>query len=477
MIVMNIKEMKLLAGLFLFLPFGVSAQMDLNLRMCREMALESSKEVDIADRQQRKAAYEVKMYRADYLPKISAVGMGLYHQKKYNYKVNGGYLPAYKPGADGKLEPDVMIDPDTRQPVIGPDGQPVFNLYAFLPDIKLQLSLRGVYSAGVQLEQPVYLGGKIRAAHRMAEVGEEMATEQVRYSRSEVLLETDQAYWQLLRVEEQVLAAVKYKEVVGKLLDNLEDAEAVGMAMSNDVMKARVRYNEAGLLLQKARNGQVLARMNLCRLVGLDLQTEVSLQDSLTEMIDPAIWQLDSAVSQRPDYNILAHEVDLKERQVALNRSDFLPQVGISAGYGYSGGLKLNGHDEAGAAFTAMAAVKIPVFHWGEGRNKVRSARMDEEISRLNLEKSAELMNLEITSARFSLQDAQTRVEMARNALSQAKENLKVSTDQYQVGMENLTFLLEAQAQWQEAWSQWIDAKAMLHLGESVYLKAIGRLE
>ena len=86
-------------------------------------------------------------------------------------------------------------------------------------------------------------------------------------------------------------------------------------------------------------------------------------------------------------------------------------------------------------------------------------------------------MNLEITSARFNLQDAQTRVDMARNALAQAKENLKLSTDQYQVGMENLTFLLEAQAQWQEAWSQWIDAKAMLHLGESVYLKAIGKLE
>ena len=66
---------------------------------------------------------------------------------------------------------------------------------------------------------------------------------------------------------------------------------------------------------------------------------------------------------------------------------------------------------------------------------------------------------------------------MARNALSQAKENLKISNDQYQVGMENLTALLEAQAQWQETWSQWIDAKALLHLRVSQYLKAIGKLD
>ena len=69
---------------------------------------------------------------------------------------------------------------------------------------------------------------------------------------------------------------------------------------------------------------------------------------------------------------------------------------------------------------------------------------------RLNLEKTTDLMRLQITSARFSVTDAQKRVEMARNALSQAKENLKISNDQYQVGMENLTALLEAQAQQQE---------------------------
>ena len=94
----------------------------------------------------------------------------------------------------------------------------------------------------------------------------------------------------------------------------------------------------------------------------------------------------------------------------------------------------------------------------------------------MNLENLTNKMQLEITSSRFNIQDAQTRVTMAKNALQQAKENLKISSDQYQVGLESLTNLLEAQAQWQQMWSQWIDAKAMLHLSESQYLKAIGKL-
>lgn len=250
-----------------------------------------------------------------------------------------------------------------------------------------------------------------------------------------------------------------------------------GCLWQTRLLKAQVRYNEAELMVQKARNGQVLAGMNLCLPDWFGFADRCPFKRFPDRGSDSRIWTLDSAVTQRPDYNMLLQEVNLKEKQVALNRSDFLPQLGVTAGYGYGGGLKLNGDDEASATFTAMAALKIPVFHWGEGRNKVRSARMEEEISQLNLEKSADLMELEIASARFSLQDAQTRVTMARNALKEAEENLKISQDQFQVGMENLTALLEAQAQWQEAWSQWIDAKAALHLSASAYLKAIGKLE
>ncbi len=311
----------------------------------------------------------------------------------------------------------------------------------------------------------------------MAEIGGKLAAENVRLNRAEVLLQTEQAYWQLLQVEEQVLATMKYKEVVSELLKDLKEAQEVGMVTSNETLKAVVRYNEADLMLQKAQNGRTLARMNLCRLLGLDLDTEICVQDSLTEDIPAEVWRLDSTILHRPDFQLLEFEMELKTEQIALERSDFLPHLGMSIGCGYSGGVKLNGENETGTTWTALAALKIPVFHWGEGRNKIRSAKMDEEISRLTLEKSSDLMRLEVHAARFNLQDAQTRVNMARHALCQAVENLKVSRDQYQVGTENLAALLEAQAQWQKMWSQWIGAKAKLHLGVAIYLKSIGKLE
>lgn len=461
--------------LWFFQPV-LSAQVLLNQQQCRDLALENSKQMGIARTGRDKALYMRKAYRADFFPRLSVSGLGFYNQEKYSYKLKGGYLPTYVPDAEGHLQPNVVVNPSTGKPVIGPDGTPLFQEYAFLPDIGIRLGMRGVYLAGIQLEQPLYMGGKIREAHEMAKIGEEVATVTIRLNRSEVLLETDKAYWQLVRVQEQVNAARAYLKVVGELLQNLKNAEQVGMAIRNDVLKVQVRYNEALLLLQKAENGQVLSRMDLCRLVGLSLHTDIRTRDTLPETAMPGIWDLPGSVEGRPDYTLLKYETDVKNRQIRLTHADYLPQVGISVGYGYGGGIELNGERDANASFNAMASVKIPLFYWGEGRNKIKAAQADEEISRLNLEKSVQLMELEITAARFNITDALTRIEMSRNALKEAAENLRISRNQYEVGLENLTNLLEAQAQWQQARSQWVDAKAELQLSETRYLKAIGRL-
>ena len=130
--------MKALLMILIFFPGVLSAQVELDLQLCREMAIRNSKEMEIADRQHRKAMFDTKSYRADYLPKLSAVGVGFYNQKKYNYKLKGGYLPTYKPGENGQLEPNVMIDPATRKPVIC-----FFTGYPFTIEVE-----RGLYGWG-----------------------------------------------------------------------------------------------------------------------------------------------------------------------------------------------------------------------------------------------------------------------------------------------------------------------------------------
>ena len=448
----------------------------LNLQKCREMALENSRKVQAAEQQGIKASYEKKSYRANFLPKISATGLYAYLQKKLNYKIDGGYLPVYDAADVGSQLPLHSVVIENGQPVMGADGLPVFRQYAFLPDINLALGIQHAYSVGVMLEQPLYLGGKVRSAFRMASIGKEMADLNVKYSRAEVITEADEAYWQYLRVKEQVKAAQKYLEVVTELVRNVSDANQTGMASQNDLLKAQVKQNEAELMLQKATNGAALAGMNLCRVIGIELSSSLVVADSLEEKVVPGILVEKEDISARPEYNILEKQVELKEKAVALTRSDFLPQLGVSASYGYGDGVKLNGESEGVASFMALASLKIPVYNWGEGRNKVKAMKAEEEIARLNKEETVQLMQLEVAKTRYNVEDAVSRVRLTRKSLSQAEENLQVSKNRFEVGLETITNYMEAQAQWQKAWSDWIDAKAELRLSETYYLKATGKL-
>lgn len=466
--------------IFSILLFGVSALqaqvMELDLQTCRKMAVENSRKLQSAQQQGLKASYEKNSYRANFFPKVSATGLYAYVQKKMEYKINGGYLPVYQAEDIGQALPLNSIKLNNGQPVIGADGMPVFNQYAFMPDINLAIGLRNVYSVGLTVEQPLYMGGKVRSAFRMATIGKEMADLNIKYSRAEVITEADEAYWQYVRVKEQAKAAESYLRVVEELVKNVGDANQTGMASQNDLLKAQVKQNEAELLLSKATNGLALSGMNLCRIIGIDLHSSLAVQDSLPGDILPGILASNDDISARPEYNLLEKQVELKEKQVALTRSDFLPQLGVAATYGYGDGITLNGESEGLASFAAMASLKVPIFSWGEGRNKVKAVKAEEEMAKLQKEENVQLMQLEVARARYNIDDALNRVRLTHKSLEQARENLQDSKNRYEVGVETITNYLEAQAQWQKAWSNWIDARAELRLSETYYLKATGRL-
>ena len=67
-----------------------------------------------------------------------------------------------------------------------------------------------------------------------------------------------------------------------ELVRNLEDAYRTGMTAQNDLLKAQVKQNEAELMVQKAQNGLALSGMNLCRIVGVDLMSELTVREKVS---------------------------------------------------------------------------------------------------------------------------------------------------------------------------------------------------
>ena len=447
------------------------AQERLSLEDCRRMALEHSERITIARLQLEKARAEQAAMRTSYLPALSASATGLYLHNSIDMEFT---LPTMVPDlTTGQLVPNVMTHPISGDVIIGPDGNPAFNMYAWLP---LEVSLQGAYLAGLSVEQPLYTGGKIAAGNAMTRIAADMAGDNLVLQRANTLFETDQAYWIYGSVQEMVKLATAYATLLEELEQQVQHAWETGYVTRNEWLKVAVRHNEARLGLQKAQSGLELSRMALCRLIGLPFDTPIEISDEQLFSTQQTLW-LHADVANRPEYRLMQRQVDLAREQTKLVRAGFLPTAGVSAGYTYVGGIDFGTSTYEEGNFSVIASVNIPLFHWGEGRRKVQAARHDQAISQARLEESTGLLSLEMEQARLHMADAMKRVEMAEQSMEQAEENLRVNQDNFELDMGVLSDLLEAQAHWQQAHSDLVEALTDLRIKETAWQKASGNLE
>lgn len=470
--------MKRLINITLLLLLAIPIfSLNLNIEKCKELALENSEEIKIADKQQQMAKYKKMEYRSNFFPKISLNASYLYKNDPLEYSVDEAYLPTYNyDSATGGLVPNLFLDPSTNQPVIGADGVPLFNQYAYFPGMDLSLSLRNAYLASLNVKQPIFMGGKILNAYKISKLGAKAA--KVNYSREQenMLIETELAYWRLVSLQQKIILATKYENLISEIVKQLADAYEVGMIQKNNLLKAKVKLNEAKLKKQKAIHGKELATLALERLIGIDLSGNITLSDSIE--IDTDLFELEVSedmFEDRKDFQLLKTKYEIAKKQKSIAFADFLPEIAVQASYSELR-YELNNEEQKSKDTTLMASFSLPIFQWGETYAKNQQAKLKRDVASLELEKGIELMKLEIRKNEFALQDAKLRNTMAQSSIEQAEENLRIAQDNFELNRSTTTDLLEAQTEWQKAKSELLDAQIDQKQTTLMLLKSIGKL-
>ena len=413
--------------------------MKLSMEQCRDMALTASEELKQADNRLRQAELDDKIAATARLPKIEGSATGAY----------------------------------------------------VLPDIEMtgmELAMRGTYMAGLTLTQPIYTGGKISTGRQMARLGRQIADQQLRMTRMDVLVDADNAYWSYIAVRRKVRMLESYSTQMDTIYKQTSSAVAAGMAIENDLLRIEAKRTEIEYQLQRARNGADLCRMALCNVIGAPLDTAIEPTDTTFNIESPTAMSLD--IARRPEVGLLEKQIDVNMQRIRDARSEMLPTVGLSAGYSYYGNIKLKGFADMGNGTTvpytqefrdgigiAMLAVKIPIFHWGESRKKMHKARYELDNSQLELQRNMRLMSIEAQQAVQNVEDGYRMIHTAESGLRQAEENLRVMRNRYAAAMSPLTDLLDAQSQWQQAQSNLIEAQTQYMIYRTDYLRATGQLE
>ena len=447
-----------------------NAVRQLTLEQARELALQNNKDITKSKLTIEQTQNDMRAYKTNFYPRINALVTDLYSTSHGDFSIDGGHLPIY------------TLNPTTGSylPNVTPnaDGSYTLNQYADFPSQKIKYKLNNIFLGTLTLTQPLYTGGKIRSAYKMASLGANMATENLRLAESQVLLRTDEAYTQAVRARQLADVARSYKQLLDELMKNVESAVRHGLKERNDILKVQVKLNEAELSIQRADNATRLATMNLCHIVGLPLTTALELRaDQFSDNI-PVADIAEQSVARRPESAILQAKTDIAAQQVRLTRSDYMPQLALFASGSYVNGIKVGGSKllDNGAA-TVGAVLKVPVVTFGERTYKMRSAKAKQQLAQMDQQDLTEQMQLELARATNLYTEAQTEVRLTRNSLEQAEENMRLARKQYDVGMEPLSQLLDAQALWQQASADLVNAQCQLQLAHTQLLKAQGRLK
>ncbi|MBO4906979.1 MAG: TolC family protein [Bacteroidaceae bacterium] len=429
---------------------GAGVGLPLSLQDCRHLALENNEKVKTADNAVEKAKLDRQIAFAQYLPKV-----------------------------DGSFTMLHMQDQDLLEigDVVG-----------------VTLQTRGTFLAGINITQPIYVGGKLTAANRLARIGQAVSEEQQRKIRMQIIADVDNAYYTLVSVRSKVQMLEAYARQMQGLYDKVQLAVDVQMATENDLLRVSTKQNEVDYQLQKARNGEQLCGLALANLIGTDFEQTIIPTDTVFNsqftIHNSQLSDLSEEFSSRPDLILLQQQVRASEVLVKKERSNYLPTVALVGSYTYHDNLKLAGelnlptgttlgynHTFSGGCPYALLSLKLPVFHWGAELKKVKKAKLNLSDSRLQLQQLERSMRVEVRRAVQNVTDGQRMVETATVGRQQADENLRVMRQKYDNQLCTMTDLLDAQSQWQQAHSNLIEAQTQLKIYETEYLRVTGRLE
>ena len=424
----------------LVLNINIKAQetLKLNLASCRKMALLQSESLQQAEYKHQQSQLDNQIASSAFLPKIEASATGTY------------------------VFPDMDM-------------------------MGMDLRMRGTYMAGITLTQPLYGGGKIMTGKKLSILGESIAAEQKRMTMMDVLVDADNAYWTLIAVRQKVKMLESYKEQMDSLFAQVGTAVKAGLSTENELLRVEASRSNILYQIQKAKNGEDLCHMSLCRITGIDSNAKLELTDTMIHVNEPGLLTAD--INGRPELNLLKYQMDATQKQIQMSRADMLPTVGLVAGYTYYGNIKLNSRVDAGngnmvphsqefreGLGAVMLSVKIPIFEWGANMKKVKKAKLDFKNAELELSKNSRLMNMEAQNALKNIYDGYQLIRTAEIGLKQAEENLRVTNNKYNVSMALLTDLLDAKSQWKQAKSTLIEAQTQYKIYETEYLRATGKL-
>jgi outer membrane protein TolC len=263
-------------------------------------------------------------------------------------------------------------------------------------------------------------------------------------TRNLVAIDFVLVYLDLLEAEN--LLKVSQKEVE-QLESHLRDAKNLyeeGVITKNDLLQAEVKISDAKQRLLTVRNLRAVtaSRLNsiLVRPLTADMQVEEIREASprVAGMDREKAWEI--AEQQRPEVKIVEETLKALDLEKTAKKAEYYPKLFLKGGYDFTE----NRYQVHEGNWSLTLGMGINLFQGGATRAELM--KIDNQRLKLFEEKNKLMddIRLEVEKYLLDVKTARERVDLTKDVVQQAEENLRINRVKYEEGAGTATDVLDA---------------------------------
>jgi outer membrane protein len=340
----------------------------------------------------------------------------------------------------------------------------------------------------IDLQWPIYTGGRLKAVTRAAEAEAEAAGQDREAARADLKLEITRAFLAVLTAQ---ASADVVRQALARTSAHLTDVRnqlGVGLVPPSDVLTIEAQHARQQMLSIEAANIVETTTAELKRLVGVDQGVTVQLLPSGSlgvrgspppsgDHFAPARAAMDEARDNRPERKSLLFRITAAEERVAAASAGSLPVLTAIGGYDMA---RPNPRifpiqEKWKPSWDVGVNVRWSLFDGGRARAETAEAAANRRAADARLRDFDSVMEVEIRLRMADLTFASASIEAAETGVRAAMEARRVIAERFSAGVATNTDVLTAQTALLQAELDLTRARANGELAVARLQRALGR--
>lgn len=297
--------------------------------------------------------------------------------------------------------------------------------------------------------QPLTQLPRIGHGEDAAELGAQVAAEQVRLQEATLVANVRKAYYAVVQAESAARAREDSVRYARELVRLTEDYESQQVALPADLLAARAglqAQEQQAAIVGRAAQGY---REQLNVLLGRDVDEPFAVEPF--SPIEAAAIDLREAelraVSSRPEVRIAQLQARRAEAALSATKTPGMPDLNLAFAYNGFYGFEVLPHH--GALFGVLATWEP--WDWGRSKAERERVRLQQGQATLAATETESMVRVDVRARFRALQDAYAMVTISEAAREAARERVRVTTERFAQDAALQRDVLEAQARLAEA--------------------------